>query len=167
MQGRFHAQEAHEGELAHAHRHADHRHQIKYVTINHSPAFTAQEIAASAHISGKEVAKTIMVKLDGTLAMVVLPASDHINFDGLKHATGAAHAELASEQEFQDRFPECEVGAMPPFGNLYGMEVFVAARLAEDEEIAFNAGTHTELIRLAYRDFARLVQPKVVNISSQ
>jgi Ala-tRNA(Pro) deacylase len=142
------------------------RHQVKYVTISHSPAYTAQEIAASAHIPGKELAKTVIVKLDGTLAMVVLPASEHIDFDRLTHATGAAHAELASEQDFQDKFPECEVGAMPPFGHLYGMEVLVAARLAEDEEIAFNAGTHTELIRMAYRDFARLVQPKVITMAS-
>src|SRR5919197_744738 len=138
------------------------KHHVKYVTISHSPAYTAQEVAASAHIPGKEVAKTVMVKLDGRLAMAVLPASSHVNFERLKNTAGVSHAELASEREFRDLFPECDVGAMPPFGNLYGMEVFVAESLTEDEEIAFNAGTHTELMRLAYRDFARLVQPRII-----
>jgi Ala-tRNA(Pro) deacylase len=141
-------------------------HQVKYVTIRHSPAFTAQEIAASAHIPGKQLAKTVIVKLDGTLAMAVLPASDTVNFERLQAAAGARTVALATEQDFQDQFPECEVGAMPPFGNLYGLDVWVAARLAEDAEIAFNAGDHTELIRMAYRDFDRLVQPKVGQFSS-
>jgi Ala-tRNA(Pro) deacylase len=138
---------------------------IKYVTITHSPTYTAQEIAASAHIPGKVMAKTVMVKIDGKMAMAVLPASCKVDFDLLKKAAGASTVGLASEQEFKNLFPECEIGAMPPFGNLYGMEVFVADALAEDEEIAFNAGSHTELIRLAYRDFERLVKPKVVKFS--
>ena len=127
---------------------------IRYLTISHSLAYTAQEIAASAHIPGKEVAKTVMVKIDGTMAMAVLPAPDKVDFNRLKEAARAGTVELAGEREFQDRFPECEVGAMPPFGNLYDMDVFVAENLAEDEEIAFNAGTHTELMRMAYSDFA-------------
>jgi len=140
--------------------------EIKYVIISHSKAYTSQEIAASAHIPGKEMAKTVMVKTDGKMTMAVLPASYKVNFDQLKEATGTGKIQLASEQEFADMFPECEIGAMPPFGNLYGMEVFVAATLAEDEEIAFNAGSHTELIRLLYKDFERLVKPKVVKFSS-
>lgn len=140
--------------------------KIKYVTVTHSPTYTAQEIAASAHIPGKELAKTVMVKIDGKMAMAVLPASCKVDFDLLKKAAQADRIELASEKEFKDLFPECELGAMPPFGNLYGMEVFVADTLAEDEEIAFNAGSHTELIRLAYRDFERLVKPKVGKFSS-
>jgi len=134
--------------------------KVKYVTIKHSPAYTAPEIAGSAHIPGKELAKTVIIKVDGKMAMAVLPASQRVNFDLLKKITGASKIELASEQEFKDLFPECEVGAMPPFGNLYGMEVFVDESLSEDEEIAFNAGSHTELIRLAYKDFERLVKPK-------
>ncbi len=141
--------------------------KVKYVSIQHSPNYTAQEIAASAHIPGKELAKTVMVKLDGKMAMAVLPASFRIDFDLLKDACDAERAELATEQEFRDAFPECELGAMPPFGNLYGMEVFVAPSLAEDEEIAFNAGSHTELIRLAYRDFERLVQPKLLDFAAR
>lgn len=140
--------------------------KVKYVTISHSPTYTAQEIAASAHIPGKVMAKTVMVKIDGKMAMAVLPASLKIDFNLLKKAAGASKVELASEQEFKDLFPECDLGAMPPFGNIYGMEVFVADSLAEDKEIVFNAGSHTELIRLAYNDFERLVKPKVVKFST-
>jgi Ala-tRNA(Pro) deacylase len=142
------------------------RHSVKYVTIKHSPAFTAQEVAASAHIPGKELAKTVVVRLDGTMAMAVLPASYRVDMEQLKRATNASAVVLASEQEFKDMFPGSEVGAMPPFGNLFGMEVFVSKALAEDDDIAFNAGSHTELIRLPYRDFAELVKPKVINLST-
>ena len=137
--------------------------RVKYVVISHSPAYTAQEIAASAHIAGQELAKTVMVRIDGKLAMAVLPASYQVDFDRLREAVGSSKIDLATEQEFRDAFPDCEVGAMPPFGNLYEMEVFVAKRLAEDEEIAFNAGSHSELIKLRYRDFERLVKPKVLD----
>ncbi|MFQ5713502.1 MAG: aminoacyl-tRNA deacylase [Candidatus Scalinduaceae bacterium] len=139
---------------------------IKYVTIDHSRAYTANEIAATAHIPGKELAKTVMVKIEGKMTMTVLPAYCKINFELLQEATGASNVELSSEQEFKDMFPGCEIGAMPPFGNLYGMEVLVDKSLCEDEEIAFNAGSHTELIRLSYKDFEKLVKPKVVKFSS-
>lgn len=141
-------------------------HNIKYSIIKHPTAYTAQETAQSAHIGGGELAKTVMVKLDGRLAMAVLPASQKVDLHLLKEAAGAARAELASEAEFRDKFPECEVGAMPPFGNLYGMEVFAAGALAEDEEIAFNAGSHTELLRMSYKDFEALVQPRIVRLST-
>ena len=139
---------------------------VKYVTVSHSRAYTAQEIAASAHIKGKEMAKTVMIKKDGIVAMTVLPASFRVDLYMLMDAIGADKVELALEEEFKDRFPGCEVGAMPPFGNLYGMDVYVAPELAEDEEIAFNAGSHTELVRLAYGDFARLVKPRVLDFSA-
>jgi len=132
---------------------------VKYVCVSHSPAFTAQEIAASAHIPGKELAKTVMVKLDGTISMAVLPADYAVDFDLLKEAASAKEAELATEAEFLDLFPQCEAGAMPPFGNLYEMDVYADESLAEDESIAFNAGSHKELVKLAYADFARLVEP--------
>jgi Ala-tRNA(Pro) deacylase len=141
------------------------RHQVKYVTIKHSPAYTAQEIAAAAHVPGKDLAKTVIVKVDGKMAMAVLPASYKVDVAQLREALGAREVELATEAEFKNRFPGCEVGAMPPFGNLYDMNVFVAASLAEDEEIAFNAGTHTELVRMAYPDFVRLVEPAVLQFS--
>jgi Ala-tRNA(Pro) deacylase len=142
-------------------------HHVKYVTIKHSSAYTAQEVAASAHIPGKELAKTVMVKVDGEMAMAVLPASYKVDFGLLKEAAEAGSVELASEEEFEGMFADCEIGAMPPFGNLYGMAVFVADSLADDEEIAFNAGSHRELIKLAYKDFERLVAPKVVKFSSK
>jgi len=140
-------------------------HQVRYVVISHSPAFTAPEIAASAHIPGRELAKTVVVKLDDRMAMAVLPSSQQVDFDLLRAVSRAHGAALATEREFKDRFPDCEVGAMPPFGNLYGMDVYVSEDLTKDEEIAFNAGSHTELVRLAYRDFERLVQPKVVHFA--
>ena len=140
-------------------------HNVKYVTMTHSPAYTAQAIAAAAHVSGKELAKTVMVKLDGKMAMAVLPASYQVDLDLMKKAVGASSVEIATEAEFEGLFPGCEVGAMPPFGNLYGMDVFAAKKLAEDEEIVFNAGSHIELIRLAYADFERLVKPTVLVFS--
>jgi len=141
--------------------------QIKYVTISHSPAFTAQQIAAAAHVPGKELAKTVMVLVDGKMAMAVLPASLRVDLDHLQEIIGARRIELADERSFRDKFPECEVGAMPPFGNLYGMDVYVADSLAEDDEIAFNAGSQTELIRMAYADFERLVKPKVLAFTAR
>ncbi|HZT29526.1 MAG TPA: YbaK/EbsC family protein [Gemmataceae bacterium] len=142
-------------------------HQVKYVTIRHSAAYTAQEIAALAHIRGKELAKTVMVKVDGKMAMAVLPASFKISIDLLKKAAGAASVELAAEAEFKSLFPDCETGAMPPFGNLYGISVFACASLSKDTEIAFNAGSHNELIRMAYKDFEALVQPAIAEFSAQ
>jgi Ala-tRNA(Pro) deacylase len=138
---------------------------VKYVTIRHSPAFTAQEVAASAHIPGKDMAKTVIVDLDGRKAMAVLPASSRLDLNHLREAAGARRAEITDERTFEGLFPDCELGAMPPFGNLYGLDVFVADSLAEDQEIAFNAGTHTEVVRLAYQDFERLVHPKVARIT--
>jgi Ala-tRNA(Pro) deacylase len=141
--------------------------QVRYVSIQHSPAYTAQEIAASAHIPGRELAKTVMVKIDGVMAMAVLPATTMLDLDRLKRASGAREVVLAGEQEFQDRFRDCEVGAMPPFGNLYEMKVYSDRSLTDDDQIAFNAGSHAELIQLAYRDFERLVEPVVANFSAR
>jgi Ala-tRNA(Pro) deacylase len=138
---------------------------IRYVAIQHSPAFTAQEVAASAHIPGRELAKTVMVKLDGTMAMVVLPATKKIDLDQLEQVTAVHTASLASEREFQAMFPDCEPGAMPPFGNLYAMRVFVDELLALDGHIAFNAGTHAELIQMDFDDFRRLVNPTVAPLA--
>jgi len=141
-------------------------HGTKYVVISHSKAYTAQGIAAIAHISGKELAKTVIVKLDGDLAMAVLPASYQVDLETLRRTTGVQKAELATEREFKQHFPDCETGAMPPFGNLYGIPVYVDETLTEDREIAFNAGSHYELIKMAYRDFERLVKPEVMEFSS-
>ncbi len=135
---------------------------VKYVSISHSRAYTAAEVAASAHIPGKKLAKVVMVKLDGKMAMYVTTANARLDLDLLKETCGAKAAELADEAEFIKLFPDCEIGAMPPFGNIYGMDAYVDKGLTDDEEIAFNAGSHTELFRLAYQDFERLVCPTVV-----
>jgi Ala-tRNA(Pro) deacylase len=142
------------------------KHKVKYIVVSHSPAFTAQGIAALAHVPGKELAKTVMVKLDGKLSMAVLPASYHVELGQLKKVVGAKTIELASENDFRDHFPECETGAMPPFGNLYGIDVFADESLTKDKEIAFNACSHRELIRLAWQDFNSLVKPRVVNFAA-
>ena len=141
------------------------RHQVKYSTIKHSPAYTAQEIAAITHIPGKELAKSIIVKIDGKVVMLVLPASRRINFSRLKEVTDAKTAELADERDFEELFPDCQLGAMPPFGNLYDMDVLVDKSLADDEEIAFNACNHRELIRLSFQDFEELVKPTVLEFA--
>ncbi len=138
---------------------------VRYTSIPHFLAYTAQETAAAAHIRGRELAKTVMVKLDDAMAMVVLPAHRKLNLDLLMEVSGASAVELASEREFRDRFPDCEAGAMPPFGNLYDMKVYAEATLSEDEHIAFNAGTHEELIQMTYADFERLVQPVVAPLA--
>ena len=145
-------------------------HAVRYFVVSHSPAYTAQEIAAAAHVPGKELAKTVMVTLDGKMAMVVLPASRQLDFELLRQLTPTREVELASEKEFADLFPECEIGAMPPFGNLYGIiddisPLTVYEELEDDDEIAFNAGAHTELLRLSYENYKKLVHPKVAKLS--
>ncbi len=139
--------------------------KIKYVTISHSPAFTAMEVAESAHVPGRALAKTVMVKLDGRMAMAVLPSTRKVDLELLRESVGVGDAQLATETEFRSLFPDCETGAMPPFGNLYGLDVYVSPNLAEDNQIAFNAGSHTEVMWLSYRDFERLVCPKAARMS--
>lgn len=138
---------------------------VKYVSIKHSKAYTAQEIAQSVHLPGKEMAKTVIIKIDGKMAMAVLPATERVDIELLKALADTSNVHLAGENEFQDLFPECEVGAMPPFGNLFDMEVYVEKSLAQDEEICFNAGSHTELFRMSYKDYERLVHPRQARFS--
>lgn len=133
--------------------------RIKYVTIRHSPAFTASEVAALAHVSGNDFAKTVVVVDKARMAMVVIPASRRIAVHHLSNELGA-DVRLATESELAAAFPDCEIGAMPPIGGLYGMPVYVSEELAREKEIAFNAGTHTEVIKMAYADFADLVKPR-------
>jgi Ala-tRNA(Pro) deacylase len=136
---------------------------IKYTLCSHSRAYTAQELAAAMHVPGREMAKVVIVKIDGQFAMLVLPAPHHINFERLREAMSADQVELATEAEFQRLFPDCEIGAMPAFGNLYGLPVYVARPLTRDEEIVFNAGSHMDAIRMKYADFKRLVNPRVLD----
>lgn len=139
---------------------------VKYVSIEHSPAFTAPEIAQSADVRGASFAKTVIVKLDGELAMVVLPANRRIVLAELREMMLSDDVELAAESEFQSRFPDCEVGAMPPFGNVYGLPVYVAQSLANAKEIVFNAGTHREVIKMPFQEYARLVNPTVMQLAT-
>jgi Ala-tRNA(Pro) deacylase len=141
------------------------RNKVKYVSIRHSTAYTSQEIAASAHVKGRNLAKSVVVKLDGRMALAVLPAKFQIDLARLREAAGAGDVALAEEAEFTEKFPACETGAMPPFGNLYDLAVYVDETLTRDEEIAFNACSHTELIQIAYADFERLVKPQLAKFS--
>lgn len=142
-----------------------HKQHVPFEIIPHARAITARETAAMAHVRDDMLAKTVMVKLDGRLTMAVLPATRRVHLERLRKLTGADSAELATEDEFRDRFPDCEIGAMPPFGNLYGMEVFVDEELALGDSIVFNDGTHTDLVRMPYDDFERLVDPIMANLS--
>ena len=137
--------------------------QVKYVSITHSMAYTAQEVAASAHVPGKALAKVVIVELDGEMAMAVLPANRKVVLQDLREITGSDKVKFVTEDRFKGRSPDCEIGAMPPFGNLYGMGVYAAESLAENDEIAFNAGSHEEIIKLSYHDFERLVKPRVIH----
>jgi Ala-tRNA(Pro) deacylase len=132
---------------------------------HHVVAYTSQEIAACEHVSPRMLAKVVIVLADGALAMLVLPASFRVDLERAASALGVMNARLAHEEEFAPSFPDCEVGAEPPFGNLYGVPVFVDWALTENEEIVFRAGTHTDTISLAYRDFARLVRPAVAELA--
>lgn len=138
---------------------------IKYITINHSEAYTAQEIAALAHVKGNKFAKTVILKVDGKMVMAVLPASYKIDFKTINQLGLGNNIRLANEMEFKDKFPECEVGAMPPFGNLYHIPVYTAESLMRDKVIAFNSGTHKELLKMKTEDFVRLVEPDIFQFS--
>ncbi|MBI4638412.1 MAG: YbaK/EbsC family protein [Candidatus Rokubacteria bacterium] len=139
--------------------------KVPYVVHSHPTAYTAQEIAALQHVKGRELAKVVMVKAGDDLCMLVLPSDRRVDFGRLKAVLGAADARLAQEAEFRDLFPGCEVGAMPPFGNLYGLTVWADRALEKDEAIVFNAGTHTLTARLAFRDWVALVKPTMAEFT--
>lgn len=141
------------------------RKHIPYTTIQHIPAYTANEIAHNAHVSGKMLAKTVIVKADNWMAMVVVPASKRISIEDLQEVVGTKNVRIAHEYEFERLFPDCERGAMPPFGNLYGLDVYLDPSLATHDEIVFNAGTHTDLIRMRFEDFDRLVMPHIAAVA--
>jgi Ala-tRNA(Pro) deacylase len=139
--------------------------KVHYEVLAHRQAFTAQQVAQAQHIPGKELAKVVMLRSGGDFFMAVLPAPCRVDLERAKAATGRSDIALATEEQFTGLFPQCEAGAMPPFGNLYGLPVFADEVLARDHEIVFNAGTHTQAVRMKYADFARLVQPKVVALA--
>lgn len=138
--------------------------KIPYEVYTHALAYTAQEVAARQHVSGNELAKVVMIEADEQLVMAVVRGNDKVNLHIVEDSLAARNARLATEDEFIARFPECEIGAMPPFGNLFGLKVYVDPALTKDEYIYFNAGNHVQTVRLKYIDFARLVQPQVVRL---
>jgi Ala-tRNA(Pro) deacylase len=139
---------------------------VKYTVVTHSPAYTAQGTAQSLHTRGREVAKVVMVRHAGQLALAVLPAQARVDLERLG---AAVHEEvvLASESEFAAAFPDCELGAMPPFGRLYGLTTWVDESLTRDLEITFNAGTHSEAIRMSFEDYRRLEVPSVSRFAGE
>jgi len=136
-------------------------HKVPYELMTHPEAYTAQEVAAAQHVSGHQLAKVVMVWADGQMTMLVLPASARVNLRKAADLLGVKEVRLATEAEFSKRFPDCKVGAMPPFGNLYELPVYVDRALTEYEEIVFRIGTYTETMKIAYADFERLVQPQI------
>jgi Ala-tRNA(Pro) deacylase len=138
---------------------------VAYEILKHPQAFTAQEVAAAVHVTGKEIAKTIVVNADGKFVMAVIPAPHKVSLKSLKELLGAKEVRLATETELTQLFPDCEIGAMPPFGNLYNMPVCISTALKDRKEVIFNACTHTEVIKISYADFEQLVQPRVGEIS--
>jgi Ala-tRNA(Pro) deacylase len=136
-------------------------HGIRYISINHSPAYTARETAASTFVPRREFAKTVIVDLDGDKVMAVLPASRHVDLEALRGLAQASTARLATEDEFRESFPGCEVGAMPPFGSLYDKRVFVDQMVTEVDDLCFNAGSHEQILRMGCGDYLELEQPVV------
>jgi len=139
--------------------------RARYVLLIHSPAYSAQEVAESVHLPGRFIAKTVIVKIDGRLAMAVVPATMDVNLGALKDELGARRIELADEMEFAGRFRGCQLGTVPPFGRLFGIDTYVDEDLAQEESIVFNAGTHSHAISMEYHEYERLAHPKVCHIS--
>jgi Ala-tRNA(Pro) deacylase len=137
------------------------QHKIKYISINHSPAYTARETAASTFVPRREFAKTIIVDIDGEKIMAVLSASRHVDLEALRKLAQANEVRLATEDEFRELFPDCEVGAMPPFGSLYNTRVFVEEMVTEVDDLCFNAGSHEQILRMNSADFIKLEQPVI------
>ena len=140
---------------------------VGYQIMTHPVAYTAQEVAAAQRVPGKQVAKVVIVLADGKAVMLAQPANSRIDFAKLKDVLGAQEVRLARENEFSDLFPDCDTGAMPPFGNLYDVPIYVDRALSEDTEIVFQAGTHRETMRITYQDYARLARPTVADFATQ
>ena len=138
---------------------------VPFEVQHHPRAITAQEVAATEHVPGKMLAKVVVVMVDGRMVMLSLPAPYQVDLEKVGKVLGAEEARLAEEEEFEGTFPDCEVGAMPPFGNLYELPVYVEEALAEDETIFFRAGTHTDTMSVRYADFKQLVKPTVAEFA--
>ena len=139
--------------------------KVRYVLIAHSPAYTAAEVAASAHVKGKELVKCVMINADGKHVMVVTTSNQRVNLQKLRQVLGVKEARLETEEEFRELFEDCDLGAMPPFGSLYGLPVVADETVYRDREIAFNCGDHTSIMRMDFEDFEKLVQPTRADIA--
>ena len=139
---------------------------VKYTTIEHSPAYTAMEIAESSHISGRKMSKTIIFRADDQLCMAVVPANFWVDCASLKKITRSSFVEIAQEKDFAELFPECELGAMPPFGTLFGMITFFDEKLLDTPLLSFNAGSHSQVMQMQTNDYLSLCNPVIVNIST-
>jgi Ala-tRNA(Pro) deacylase len=143
-----------------------HEEGVSFDIVTHSVAYTAQEVAAVQHTPGRKLAKVVLIDADGKLVMLVLPASYRIDFPKVKALLEAGKVRLAREEEFAGTFTDCEVGAMPPFGNLYGLPVYVDSSLTEAREIIFKVGSHTTSMKMSFSDYKRLVDPEIVDFSA-
>ncbi len=139
--------------------------KVGYTQHTHAPAYTAQEVAGAEHVPGREFAKTVMLTDGDEFVMAVLPATRKIDLPNFKKVVGNKKLRLATEDEFKGLFPNCETGAMAPFGNLYDLPVYVDRSLKEDEKITFNAGSHQDTIQISFADYERLVEPEMAEFS--
>ena len=139
---------------------------VPYTRTTHRLAYSAQGVAAAQHVAGRKVAKAVILKTEDQFLMVVLPAPMKVDLYLLREELPFKHLELADEWEFGRLFPDCQLGAMAPFGNLYGLPVYVEESLAREDEIVFNAGTHVDTIRMKYKDFDRLVGPTLIHAAA-
>jgi Ala-tRNA(Pro) deacylase len=138
--------------------------KVSYEVLRHTEALTAQRIAQAEHVKGRHHAKVVMMKSGARHLMTVLPADHHIDLEKVEKAVGET-VSLDNEQEFKSLFPDCAIGAMPPFGNLYGLPTYVDLSLAEQDYIVFEAGTHTDAIKMSYCDYQKIVEPKVNDLA--
>lgn len=134
---------------------------VKYITMIHSKAYTSQEIAAILHVPGKIFAKTVILNSGNGTVMAVLPATHRVNLDLFKQVAHTDWVKLATEEEFESLFPKCEIGAMPPFGNIYDLSTYVDSSLTHDSDICFNATTHSEVVKMKYAEYEKLVKPVI------
>lgn len=138
---------------------------VDYEIIHHKPDYRAEQTALDTHTPPKDFAKTVVLWIDGQYALAALPADHTVSERKLRRSIGAEDVRLAAEWEMEDLCPDCEIGAAPPFGVLYGLPTYVCPLLAEDEQITFNAGTHRDAVRMSWQDFERLVKPRVASMS--
>ncbi len=141
--------------------------KVEFQVLEHDPAFSAHDVAAVSHVPESEMAKAVLIKIDDHFWMAVLRADQRINPQMIRRVFGAKNVQLAHEKDLGMLFPDCQIGAMPPFGNLYGLPVLIEERLADDEDILFSACTHTKSIRMKFKDFRHLAKPVVAGFAEQ